>query len=65
MFEYIKRPRYDYMQKQRRQIILAWTQWEYKNLLRAQSTDTRTRTDHIHESYLIEEMIGDENRRPC
>lgn len=66
MFEYIKKdPRYDYLQKQSRQIILAWTQREYKNLLRAQKAQIRapepiTFVNHI----LIEEMIGDEKPAP-
>jgi RIO kinase 1 len=66
MFEYIKKdPRYDYLQKQRRQIILAWTQREYKNLLRAQKAQIRvpepiTFMNHI----LVEEMIGDQEPAP-
>ena len=66
MFEYIKKdPRYEFLQKHRRQIILAWTQREYKNLIRAQKAKIRvpeaiTFMNHI----LIEEMIGDEKPAP-
>ncbi|MDP3698290.1 MAG: serine protein kinase RIO [Nanoarchaeota archaeon] len=66
MFEYIKKdPRYEFLQKHRRQIILAWTQREYKNLLRAQKAQIRvpepiTFMNHI----LVEEMIGDGEPAP-
>lgn len=66
MFEYIKKdPRYEFLQKHRRQIILAWTQREYKNLIRAQKAKIRvpeaiTFMNHI----LIEEMIGDDEPAP-
>ena len=66
MFEYIKKdPRYEFLQKHRRQIILAWTQREYKNLIRAQKAKIRvpeviTFMNHI----LVEEMIGDQEPAP-
>ena len=66
MFEYIKKdPRYEFLQKHRRQIILAWTQREYKNLIRAQKAKIRvpeaiTFMNHI----LVEEMIGDKTPAP-
>jgi len=66
MFEYIKKdPRYEFLQKHRRQIILAWTQREYKNLLRAQKAkilvpEPITFMNHI----LVEEMIGDKEPAP-
>ena len=66
MFEYIKKdPRYEFLQKHRRQIILAWTQREYKNLIRAKKAKIRvpeaiTFMNHI----LIEEMIGDKEPAP-
>lgn len=66
MFDYIKKdPRYDYLQKHRRQIIIAWTQREYKNLLRAQEAKIRaprpiTFMNHI----LVEELIGGNNPAP-
>jgi len=66
MFEYIKKdPRYEFLQKHRRQIILAWTQREYKNLIRAQKAKIRvpeaiTFMNHI----LVEEMIGDKVPAP-
>src|SRR3989338_2136055 len=66
MFEYIKKdPRYEFLQKHRRQIILAWTQREYKNLIRAKKAKIRvpeaiTFMNHI----LVEEMIGDKEPAP-
>ncbi|MEK6939986.1 MAG: serine protein kinase RIO [Nanoarchaeota archaeon] len=66
MFEYIKKdPRYDYLQKHRRQIILAWTQREYKNLLRAEKAGILipkpiTFMNHI----LVEELVGDKDPAP-
>ena len=66
MFDYIKKdPRYDYLQKHRRQIILAWTQREYKNLLRAEEAGINvpkpiTFMNHI----LMEELVGDDEPAP-
>ncbi|MBI2582371.1 hypothetical protein HYV87_04575 [Candidatus Woesearchaeota archaeon] len=66
MFEYIKKdPRYEFLQKHRRQIILAWTQREYKNLIRAQKAkihvpEAITFMNHV----LVEEMIGDTEPAP-
>lgn len=60
MYDYIKKDsRYEFLKKHPRQIILAWTQREYKNLLRAQKAGIRapkpiTFMNHI----LVEEMIG-------
>ncbi len=66
MYDYIKKDqRYEFLQKHRRQIILAWTQREYKNLLKAQKAGIRvpkpiTLMNHI----LVEEMIGQEEPAP-
>ena len=60
MFEYIgKDPRYDNLRKRRREIIFAWAQREYKNLLRAEKFNVTVPKPlgwkfHI----LVEEMIG-------
>lgn len=66
MYEYIKKDsRYEFLKKHPRQIILAWTQREYKNLLKAQKAGIRvpkpiTFMNHI----LVEEMIGGEEPAP-
>ncbi len=66
MFEYIKKdPRYDYLQKHRRQIILAWTQREYKNLLRAEKAGIRAPKPLAFMNHIIvEEMIGGNKPAP-
>ncbi|MEK6809936.1 MAG: serine protein kinase RIO [Nanoarchaeota archaeon] len=66
MFEYIKKdPRYDFLQKHRRQIILAWTQREYKNLVRAQEAKIRVPEAMVFMNHiLVEEMIGDDEPAP-
>lgn len=62
MFEYIRQdPRYEYLKKHRREIIFAWTQREYKNLLKAHRAGVRV--PKVHKwlfNILVEEMIGDE-----
>ena len=66
MFSYIKKDlRYAFLQKHPRQIIFAWTQREYKNLMRAQEAGIRAPKplgfmNHI----LVEEMIGGEVPAP-
>jgi|SRR3989344_1518882 len=66
MYDYIKKdPRYEFLKKHPRQIILAWTQREYKNLLKAEKAQIRvpepiTFMNHI----LIEGMIGNEDPAP-
>ena len=61
MFHYIRQdPRYEYLQQHRRQIIFAWTQREYKNLLRAQKAGIYCpKPLAVQDNILIEEMIGD------
>ena len=60
MFSYIgKDPRYAYLQRQRRQIVFAWAQREYRNLLWAAKAKVRVPEalgwlQHI----IVEEMIG-------
>ena len=62
MFEYIRKdPRYEFMKKHRRQIILAWAQREYKNLLRAAKGRVRVPEVYTCKNHIIvEEFIGDE-----
>ncbi len=66
MFEYIKKdPRYEFLQKHRRQIIIAWTQREYKNLMRAEKAGIHSPKPIAFMNHIIvEEMIGDEVPAP-
>ncbi len=66
MFSYIRKdPRYEFLKKHRRQIILAWTQREYKNLLRAEKVKVRVPKPLAWRNHiLIEEFIGDEEPAP-
>ena len=66
MYDYIRKdPRYEYLHQNRRQIILAWAQREYKNLMRANEAGIcvpkplRWR-NHV----IVEEFIGDEEAAP-
>lgn len=62
MYSYIRQdPRYEFLQSHRRQIIIAWAQREYKNLLKAQTALVKApKPIAIMNHVLIEEMIGDE-----
>jgi RIO kinase 1 len=62
MYSYIRKdPRYEFLKKHRRQIILAWTQREYKNLLRAEKFKVRSPEAFACRNHIIvEEFIGDE-----
>ncbi len=66
MFDYIKKDsRYEFMKKHPRQIILAWTQREYKNLMRAQEAGIRApKPIAVMNHILVEEMIGDKEPAP-
>ena len=66
MFQYIKQdPRYDFLKNKRREIIFAWTQREYKNLLRAQKGKVRVpKALSWKYNIIIEEFIGDEEAAP-
>ena len=61
MYNYIKQdPRYEFLKKHRREIIFAWTQREYKNLLKAKEGKVRVPEAHIFmHNILIEEFIGE------
>src|SRR3989344_4861240 len=61
MYNYIKQdPRYEFMKKQRREIIFAWTQREYKNLIKAKEGGVRVPEVHIFmQNILVEEFIGE------
>ncbi|PIN73618.1 serine/threonine protein kinase [Candidatus Woesearchaeota archaeon CG10_big_fil_rev_8_21_14_0_10_45_16] len=66
MFGYIKKdPRYEFLKSQRRQIILSWTQREYKNLLRADRGKVRVPKALAWRNHIIvEEFIGGEEAAP-
>ena len=66
MFQYIKQdPRYDFLKNKRREIIFAWTQREYKNLLRAEKVGvTVPKPLGCKYNILIEELIGDQEPAP-
>lgn len=60
MYDYIKRDsRYEKLKKNRRQIIFAWTQREYKNLLKANLYGVKTpKVYAVKNNVLVEELIG-------
>jgi RIO kinase 1 len=66
MFEYIKQDdRYCTLRNKRREIIFAWTQREYKNLLRADKGKvTVPKAIAVKNNVLIEEFIGDDEPAP-
>lgn len=66
MFNYIKRdPRYDFLKNKRREIIFAWTQREYKNLLRAEKAKVSSpKVLAWKHNILVEEFIGDKKPAP-
>lgn len=66
MFDYIgKDPRYEFLKRQRRQIILAWTQREYKNLIRAERAKiSLPKPLGWKNNVLVEEFIGNKEPAP-
>lgn len=62
MYEYIRTdPRYISLKKQRRQIIFAWTQREYRNLMKARDKGVRCPTPlAFQNNVLLLELIGDD-----
>ncbi|MBU1111161.1 MAG: RIO1 family regulatory kinase/ATPase [archaeon] len=66
MFDYIKQdPRYEFLKKNRRQIIFAWTQREYKNLLRAEKANvTSPKVLAWKNNVIVEELVGNEEPAP-
>jgi RIO kinase 1 len=66
MFGYIKQdPRYDFLKNKRRDIIFAWTQREYKNLVRAARGKVRVpKVYNLRQNIIVEEFIGDEEVAP-
>jgi len=66
MYDYIgKDPRYEFLKKQRRQIILAWTQREYKNLIKAERAKISSPKPLAWKNnILVEEFIGNDEPAP-
>lgn len=63
MYDYIRKDvRYQFLNKHKRQIILAWTQREYKNLLRAQKGNVNSpKPFGWKNNVIVEEFIGNED----
>ena len=66
MYEYIgKDPRYSFLRKKRREIVFAWAQREYKNLLRAEKARiTVPKAAGWKNHILVEGFIGDQEPAP-
>jgi RIO kinase 1 len=67
MYDYIRKdPRYEFLKKHRREIIFAWVQREYKNLLKAERTQANVPKPLAWKfNILVEEMIGEEEPAPA
>ena len=66
MYDYIRKDtRYQFLRNHRRQIILAWTQREYKNLIRAKKSKvTVPNVIAWKNNIIVEEFIGNEEPAP-
>ncbi|MFT4303171.1 MAG: serine protein kinase RIO [Candidatus Woesearchaeota archaeon] len=65
MFDYIKQdPRYEGLNKKRREIIFAWTQREFRNLLKAREVIRVPTPLKVKDNILVMEMIGDDDVAP-
>lgn len=62
MFDYIKKdPRYGHLKNKYREIVFAWTQREYRNLLIAQEGKVKApKPIAVRNNVLVEEMVGNE-----
>ncbi|MFH1275515.1 MAG: RIO1 family regulatory kinase/ATPase [Candidatus Woesearchaeota archaeon] len=60
MFDYIRKdPRYLFLHQKRREIIFAWTQREYKNLMRAEKIKIKSpKVLGLKMNILVEELVG-------
>lgn len=67
MFAYIGQdPRYIGLKKKRREIIFAWAQREYKNLLRAEKAGINSpKALAFRNNIVVEEMIGEKEPAPA
>ena len=66
MFDYIRKdPRYEHLKQKRRDIIFAWVQREYRNLLKARQAKVLAPEPlAVMDNVLVEEMIGEVNPAP-
>jgi RIO kinase 1 len=66
MFDYIKYdPRYIGLKRQRRKVIFAWVQREYRNLMKARQAGVRVPTAYtFHNNVLVEEYFGNKEPSP-
>lgn len=66
LYDYIKYdPRFLGLKKQRRKVIFAWAQREYRNLLKAREAEVRVPTPYAFENNVLAmEMIGDDYPAP-
>ncbi len=66
MYDYIRKDlRYENLRKKKREIIFAWTQREYKNLLKAEKAQINVPKALAWKyNILVEEMIGEEVPAP-
>jgi len=66
MYDYLKFDgRYQHVKRRKRQIIFAWVQREYRNLLKARETGVRVPTPlAVLNNILVLEFIGDEAAAP-
>ncbi|MBS3137227.1 serine protein kinase RIO [Candidatus Woesearchaeota archaeon] len=64
MYDYIKYdPRYENLKKQRRKVIFAWTQREYRNLLKARQAEVRVPTPLTAiNNIIVMEYMGDDKK---
>ncbi|MCB9358735.1 serine protein kinase RIO [Candidatus Woesearchaeota archaeon] len=65
MFDYIKQdPRYEGLNKKRREIIFAWTQREFRNLLKAREVIRVPTPLKCKDNIVVMELIGDVDPAP-
>ncbi len=66
MYSYIRKDsRYEFLKRKKREIIFAWVQREYKNLITAEKAKLNSpKPIAIKNNVLVEEMIGDEEPAP-
>lgn len=64
MYDYIKYdPRYSHLKKQRRKVIFAWAQREFRNLMKARDAGIRVPTPiTFNNNILVLEMIGKDSQ---
>lgn len=62
MFDYIRQdPRYETLSSKKREIVFAWTQREFRNLLKARECIRVPTPLKVKENILVMELIGEDN----